>query len=122
MADTDTKMGDPPRPSTSATERKFRLISVGAVSDSDSVSDEGSDDERLLCLHCGLASLAIRTIDCKLGLVCCLETFCTSCGEVLNSTLSSDQLDGAETGKQPHDVTRQVVAAMMDMGVGMLAS
>ena len=72
----------------------------------------------LLCLQCGVASLAIRTIDCKLGLVCRLETFCTSCGEVLNSTLSSDQLDGAETGKQPHHVTRQVVAATMDMGVG----
>ena len=135
VGDADTAVGDPPRPSTSATERKFRLMSVGAVSDSDSDSDEGRAGgavatviarsvmlsalvKGLLCLQCGVASLAIRTIDCKLGLVCRLETFCTSCGEVLNSTLSSDQLDGAETGKQPHHVTRQVVAATMDMGVG----
>ena len=40
VGDADTAVGDPPRPSTSATERKFRLMSVGAVSDSDSDSDE----------------------------------------------------------------------------------
>ena len=70
----------------------------------------------LLCLQCGVASLAIRAVNRQLGLVCGLETFCTSCQAVLNETLSSDELDGP--GNKPHVVTRQVVAASMDMGVG----
>ena len=51
-------------------------------------------------------------------MVCCLETFCTECGTVLNSTLSSDRLDNSTAGNVPFVVSRQVVAATMDMGVG----
>ena len=102
VGDADTAVGDPPRPSTSATERKFWLMSVGAVSDSDSDSDEGRAGgavatviarsemlsalvKGLLCLHCGVASLAIRTIDCKLGLV--------SPGDVLHLVRGGAELD-----------------------------
>ena len=51
-------------------------------------------------------------------MVCCLETFCTECGAVLNSTLSSDRLVSPAAGNAPFVVSRQVVAATMDMGVG----
>ena len=51
-------------------------------------------------------------------MVCCLETFCTECGMVLNSTLSSDRLDNSTAGNVPFVMSRQVVAATMDMGVG----
>ena len=37
---------------------------------------------------------------------------------VLNSTLSSDRLDNSTAGNVPFVVSRQVVAATMDMGVG----
>ena len=129
--------GDLPAGPSTATGKKFRLMSVGreSASASDSSGDDSDDEEAaetvivrtammsslvagLLCLQCGLASLVVRAVDCKLGLVCKLETFCTSCGEVLRSTLSSNQLDGAASGVQPHHVTRQVVAASLDMGVG----
>ena len=37
---------------------------------------------------------------------------------MLNSTLSSDRLDNSTAGNVPFVVSRQVVAATMDMGVG----
>ena len=51
-------------------------------------------------------------------MVCCLETFCTECGTVLNSTLSSDRLDNSTAGNVPFVVSRQAVAATLDMGLG----
>ena len=43
---------------------------------------------------------------------------CTTCGVVLNSTLSSDRTDKERAGNVPFVVVRQAVAATMDMGVG----
>ena len=129
---------DEPQPSTSATERKFAMMAGGAAGETDDDSSEAEAEVRagagpvstsitrsvmlsalvkgLLCLQCGMASLAVRAVNRKMGLVSVLETFCTACHAVLNATLTSDELDGP--GNQPHVVTRQVVAASMDMGVG----
>ena len=41
-------------------------------------------------------TLSIRAVDCTLGMVCGLETFCTSCDKVINATLSPDCIDGTE--------------------------
>ena len=72
----------------------------------------------LLCLECGAASLVIRVVDHRLGLVAAMETCCTECGAVLNSTLTSDRIDRSTAGNAPFIVLRQAVAASMDMGVG----
>ena len=71
----------------------------------------------LLCLECSAPTLKIRAVDRRLGLVCLYETYCTTCGAVLNSTLSSDRTDKERAGN-PFVVVRQAVAATMDMGVG----
>ena len=71
----------------------------------------------LLCLECGAASLVIRVVDHRLGLVAAMETCCTECGAVLNSTLTSDRIDKSTAGNAPFIVLRQAVAASMDMGV-----
>ena len=72
----------------------------------------------LACLECGEPTLKIRAIDRRLGLVCLFETYCTTCGAVLNSTLSSDRIDEEKAGNVHFVVVRQAVAATMDMGVG----
>ena len=72
----------------------------------------------LRCLECGAASLIIRVADHRLGLVAAMETVCTECDTVLNSTLTSDRIDGSSSGNVPFVVVRQAVAASMDMGVG----
>lgn len=72
----------------------------------------------LLCLECGAASLVIRVTDHRLGLVAAMETVCTECDTVLNSTLTSDRIEGSTAGNVPFSVVRQAVAASMDMGVG----
>ncbi|KAK2190014.1 hypothetical protein NP493_89g04065 [Ridgeia piscesae] len=46
----------------------------------------------LRCLECGAASLVIRVADHRLGLVAAMETVCTECDSVLNSTLTSDRM------------------------------
>ena len=69
-------------------------------------------------MECGAASLAIRVADHRLGLVAAMETVCTECDTVLNSTLTSDRIDGSSSGNVPFVVVRQAVAASMDMGVG----
>ena len=74
----------------------------------------------LLCLNpqCGAPTLKIRAIDCRLGLICRYETYCTTCATVLNKAWSSDRLDDSTKGNIPFSVNRQAVAATMDMGVG----
>ena len=72
----------------------------------------------LLCLECGAPTLKIRAVDRRLGLVCLYETYCTTCGVVLNSMLSSDRTDKERAGNVPFIVMHQAVAATMDMGVG----
>ena len=72
----------------------------------------------LACTECSEPTLKIRAIDRRLGLVCLLETYCTTCGAVLNSTLSSDRVEEEKAGNVPFVVVRQAVAATMDMGVG----
>ena len=74
--------------------------------------------EGLCCTSCGCSSLAIRVGDSKLGLVNSLETYCTSCEGVINSTLTSDRLGGQTAGNVPFVVHRSAVSATMDMGVG----
>ena len=74
--------------------------------------------EGLCCTSCGCSSLAIRVGDSKLGLVSSLETYCTSCENVINSTLTSDRLGGQTAGNVPLVVNRSAVSATMDMGVG----
>ena len=70
------------------------------------------------CTLCGCSSLIIRSVDCNLGLVCQLHTYCTSCDAVLKSTYSSERIDGDTSGNVPFVVTRSLVYANMDMGVG----
>lgn len=70
----------------------------------------------LACRECSEPTLKIRAIDRRLGLVYLFETYCTTCGAVLNSTLSSDRIDKEKAGNVPFVVVRQAVAA--DMGVG----
>ena len=64
---------------------------------------------------CGCSSLII---DCNLGLVCQLQTYCTLCDAVLKSTYSSERIDGDTSGNVSFVVTRSLVSATMDMGVG----
>ena len=63
-------------------------------------------------------ALAIRAVDHRLGAVCVFETYCTACGAVINTTFSSDRMDGSKSSRVPFVVTRRLVAASMDMGVG----
>ena len=70
------------------------------------------------CPSCGCHTLKVRGVNCNLGMVCRLETFCTSCDNVISSTLSSDRLDSETSGNVPFVVTRSVVSASIDMGVG----
>ena len=50
----------------------------------------------LPCALCRKHTLSIRAVDRTLGMVCGLETFCTSCDKVINATLSSDCIDGTQ--------------------------
>ena len=72
----------------------------------------------LPCTSCKKCTLSIRAVDRTLGMVCGLETFCTSCDKVLSSTLSSDRIGEIQMTKSPFVVLRSVVSATMDMGVG----
>ena len=96
--------------------------------------DEGGDDvlstllvrccvlpalvKDLACTLCGGCFLTIRVTDSRLGMVSTLETYCTACDEVLNSTYSSDRISGCKASNEPFVMTRSVVTATMDMGVG----
>ena len=71
----------------------------------------------LLCPTCQCATLAVRAVNCSLGLVCKLETYCATCEDTVSSTLSSDHISGT-AGNLPFVVTRSVVSASMDLGVG----
>ena len=69
----------------------------------------------LACTACQSSTLAV---DCALGVVCTLETHCTSCGEILNKTYSSNRIGGLKSSSAPFVVVRSLVSATMDMGVG----
>ena len=71
----------------------------------------------LLCPSCQCATLAVRAINCTLGLVCKLETYCVTCDEVISSKHSSDRIGGT-AGNLPFVVTRSVVSASMDRVFG----
>ena len=87
---------------TSATEKKFGyaklLESMGATHFGD---DDGDTElsavivlccvlpalvKHLPCTLCGTCLLTIRVVDCGLGMVSMLETFCTACEEVIGKT------------------------------------
>ena len=122
------------QPSTSATERKFsyRATYRDEGSDTEDAEDAVNDITTVItrssmlsnlvkglhCLECGAASLIVRVADHRLGLVAAMETVCTECDAVLNSTLTSDRIEGSTAGNVPFFVVRQAVAASMDMGVG----
>ena len=72
----------------------------------------------LPCTLCRKRTLSIRAVDHTLGMVCGLETFCTSCDKVINVTLSSDHIDGTQATNVPFVMLRSAVSATMDMGVG----
>ena len=72
----------------------------------------------LLCTLCRKHTLFTPAVDRTLGMVCGLETFCTSCDKVINATLSSDCIDGTQATNVPFVVVRSAVSATMDMGVG----
>ena len=72
----------------------------------------------LPCTLCRKRTLSIRAVDRTLGMVCRLETVCTSCDKVINATLSSDRTDGNQATNAPFVVVRSAVSATMDMGVG----
>ena len=96
--------------------------------------DEGSDDvlstllvrccmlpalvKGLACTLCGSCSLTVRVAHTGLGMVSSMKTYCTACEEVLNKTYSSDRIGGSKASNEPFVVTRSVVTATMDMGVG----
>ena len=63
-------------------------------------------------------SLKIRGTSHRLDFVSPYETWCTECDAVINSTLSSDRIDGSTAKNASFVVVRQAVAATMDMGVG----
>ena len=63
-----------------------------------------------------LSTLAVRAVNCSLGQVCKLETYCATCEDTVSSTLSSDRIGGT-AGNLPFVVTRSVVSASMDMCV-----
>ena len=50
----------------------------------------------LPCTLCRKRTLSIQAVNRTLGMVCGLETFCTSCDKVINATLSPDCIDGTE--------------------------
>ena len=72
----------------------------------------------LLCTLCRKHTLSTPAVDCTLNMVCGLETFCTSCDKVINTTLSSDCIDVTQATNVPFVVVRSAVSATMDMGVG----
>ena len=127
---------DAPQPSTSvvtptsATKRKFsyrrglrpRIMAQRANIETSFVSCKMMTRlvKGLLCLNpeCGASTLKIRAVDRRLGLICQYQTYCTTCGTVLNKAWSSDRLDGSTKGNVPFSVNHQAVAAPMDMGVG----
>ena len=72
----------------------------------------------LPCPLCTAGSLTIRVANCNLGIVSMLETYCTTCEQVVNSTHSSDCVGASHSTKVPFTVKRSAVLATMDMGVG----
>ena len=71
----------------------------------------------LSCMSCKKHTLSIQAVNHSLSMVCGLETFCTSCNTVLNSTLSSDRIGETQATNSSFIVVRPVVSATMDMGV-----
>ncbi|KAI0234644.1 hypothetical protein LSAT2_015041 [Lamellibrachia satsuma] len=124
---------------TSATQRKFdykSLLRETAIPGDDEPEvdpdDVGSDTistviarvcklselvKMLPCPSCRSNTLAVRAVNCTVGLVCKLQTYCTSCDDVINSSHSSDRVGGT-AGHLPFVVRRAVVSASLDMGVG----
>ena len=127
-------MGTP----TSATQRRFdlkHLLRETGIPDDEAEADPhdtGNDSistviarvnklsdlvAGLSCPSCRSNTLAVRTVNCALGLVCQLQTYYTSCDDITNTTHSSDRIGGT-AGHLPFVVTRAVVSASLDMGVG----
>lgn len=124
------------RTPTSATRKKFDfkrlLCETGILGDDESEADPddtGSDTistviarvnklselvAGLPCPSCRCNTLAVRAMNCALGLVCQLQT---SCDDIINSTHSSDRIGGT-AGHLPIVVSRAVVSASLDKGVG----
>ena len=84
---------------TSATKTKFGCALRELLCDDEAVDDQLSTIftrcnllselvKGLACTACQSSTLAVRAVDCALGVVCTLETHCTSCGEILNITYS----------------------------------
>ena len=67
--------------------------------------------EHLPCTLCGTCSLTIRVVDCGLGMVSMLETYCTACEEVLGMTHSCDCVGGSKATNRQFVVTRSVVTS-----------
>ena len=59
------------------------------------------EQESSACLACTELSLKICIIDCHFGLLCLFETYCTTCGAVLNAMLSCDRIDEEDAGNAP---------------------
>ena len=68
------------------------------------------------CASCHAVAMAVRFVNRNLGLVCGMEMFCTSCGHISGSALTSGRVSGAANAQ--FSVIRQTVSAFMDMGVG----
>ena len=72
----------------------------------------------LLLPEFGAVSHVIRVIDRRLGFVAVMETFRTECDTVVNSSLSSDRIDGSASGNEPFFTVWNAVAGSIDMGMG----
>jgi len=66
---------------------------------------------------CRYKTLAVHAVNCAVGLACQLETYCISRDDIINSTHSSNRIGGTAC-HLPFVVTRALVSASLDMGVG----
>ena len=114
----------------SATERKFGYVKVlNEMGISHFPTEDDTNEtstllirtamlpalvESMPCKSCRQCSVNIRVVNCELGMVCCLECVCTSCGEVNGSTKTSETIGDSKS----HVVVRSAVSATMDMAVG----
>ena len=99
---------------TSATKKKFAYTGL--------LRELHCDDEAavlselvkgLACTACHNSTLAVRAVDCALGVVCVLETHCTYCDEVLNKTYSSDRLGGVKSSSAAFVGVRSLINCLL---------
>jgi len=116
---------------SSATKRKFEYRRLIDATDSEPVREDCATAqpstilmetvmltklvENFSCTSCG--TFAICVGDSTLGLVCALESHCTTYDKVISSIFTSDRLGSKTAGNIPFVVNCSAVSATMDKGV-----